>query len=203
MTHSEFKKFIDKFNKRIKRVEKAFKFDKETTKMWRDQIKPLVGNTDMLTKSGLLSSSKKSMDLMMKDDTMEVLSNFMPQTVTELRESAEEALEDYIEADEEIAKNKEVYIQKEIVSKIKVLSILDEADNTSYISDTIKEWRETVKSAVRNTELISENPMLYTRLKELDKEITDVTKLTYTDMYTILTDAQKAIEDYSTFKKGK
>lgn len=203
MTHSEFKKFIDKFNKRIKRVEKAFKFDKETTKMWRDQIKPLVGNTDMLTKSGLLSSSKKSMDLMMKDDTMEVLSNFMPQTVTELKESAEEALEDYIEADEEIAKNKEVYIQKEIVSKIKVLSILDEADNTSYISDTIKEWRETVKSAVRNTELISENPMLYTRLKELDKEITDVTKLTYTDMYTILTDAQKAIEDYSTFKKGK
>ena len=103
MTHSEFKKFIDKFNKRIKRVEKAFKFDKETTKMWRDQIKPLVGNTDMLTKSGLLSSSKKSMDLMMKDDTMEVLSNFMPQTVTELKESAEEALEDYMEADEEIA----------------------------------------------------------------------------------------------------
>lgn len=203
MTHSEFKKFIDKFNKRIKRVEKAFKFDKETTKMWRDQIKPLVGNTDMLTKSGLLSSSKKSMDLMMKDDTMEVLSNFMPQTVTELKESAEEALEDYMEADEEIAKNKEVYIRNEIVSKIKVLSILDEADNTSYISDTIKEWRETVKSAVRNTELISENPMLYTRLKELDKEITDVTKLTYTDMYTILTDAQKAIEDYSTFKKGK
>lgn len=203
MTHSEFKKFIDKFNKRIKRVEKAFKFDKETTKKWRDQIKPLVGNTDMLTKSGLLSSSKKSMDLMMEDDTMEVLSNFMPQTVMELKESAEEALKDYMEADEEIAKNKEVYIRNEIVSKVKVLSILDEADNTSYISDTIKEWRETVKSAVRNTELVSENPMLYTRLKELDKEITDVTKLTYTDMYIILTDAQKAIEDYSTFKKGK
>ena len=57
------KQIIDKINKRITRAEKAFGFDKETREIWRDQLKDLIPDTDMLTKSGLLRIGNKTLDL--------------------------------------------------------------------------------------------------------------------------------------------
>lgn len=86
-------KLIDKINKRIRRAETKFGFDEETKKLWREQLSDIVQNTDLLTKTGLLSTSKKALD-QIDENEFKVLENNLPSSIKELEQNARESLEE-------------------------------------------------------------------------------------------------------------
>lgn len=194
MDKSGIKKILDKINKRITRAEKAFDMDEETKKVWRGQLKDLVPNTDMLTRGGLLSLSDESVSLI-DEMTLEVLENNLPNTVKNLRAEAEERIDDILQSTED--EDKLSLINAEVVNKIKVNSILDNAEAEQNISDLIKEMQNIMNNIDPMLEI--ENNELYNKLQEVNAFLYSSGKYSYSDMYYMINDFEEAINEYNIY----
>lgn len=194
MDKSGIKKILDKINKRITRAEKAFDMDEETKKVWRGQLKDLVPNTDMLTRGGLLSLSDESVSLI-DEMTLEVLENNLPNTVKNLRAEAEERIDDILQSTED--EDKLSLINAEVVNKIKVNSILDNAEAEQNISDLIKEMQNIMNNIDPMLEI--ENNELYNKLQEVNAFLYSSGKYSYSDMYYMINDFEEAINEYNVY----
>lgn len=194
MDKSEIKKVLDKINKRITRAEKAFDMDDETKKVWRGQLKDLVPNTDMLTKGGLLSLSEESISLI-DEMTLEVLENNLPDTVKNLRAEAEERIDDILQSTED--EDRLSLINAEVVNKIKVNAILDNAEAEQNISDLIKEMQNIMNNIDPMLEI--ENNELYNKLQEVNAFLYSSGKYSYSDMYYMINDFEQAINEYNVY----
>lgn len=194
MDKSEIKKVLDKINKRITRAEKAFDMDEETKKMWRDQLKDLVPNTDMLTKGGLLSLSEESVSLI-DEMTLEVLENNLPDTVKNLRAEAEERIDDILQSTED--EDKLSLINAEVRNKIKVVAILDNAEAEQNISDLIKEMQNIMNNIDPMLEI--ENNELYNKLQDVNAFLYSDGKYSYSDMYYMINDFEETINEYNVY----
>lgn len=200
MDKKEKKRLIDQINKRITRAEKAFGFDEEIKGIWRKQLKDIVTNTDLLTENGLLSMSQKAL-AELDDMTLEVLKNNMPNTVKELKEEAMEKLEDIIESDSDLLAHKNEIISQEIISKIKITNMLEEKENATLVSDTLKDWASSLKSIDPMLEV--ENPELYAKIYDMDTATSNLKGSTYTNLLSILTDSKSIIDEYEKYKENR
>lgn len=194
MDKSGIKKVLDKINKRITRAEKAFDMDEETKKMWRDQLKDLVPNTDMLTKGGLLSLSEESISLI-DEMTLEVLENNLPDTVKNLRAEAEERIDDILQSTED--EDRISLINAEVRNKIKVVAILDNAEAEQNISDLIKEMQNIMNNIDPMLEI--ENNELYNKLQDVNAFLYSDGKYSYSDMYYMINDFEETINEYNVY----
>ena len=194
------KQIIDKINKRITRAEKAFGFDKETKEIWRDQLKDLVPDTDMLTKSGLLRIGDNTLDLF-DDATLQVLQKNLPQTVGQLRTEAEDRIDDLLRSDDWDEHERASIIANEVISKIRVVNILDTTDSKALISDTISEWDSMVKSLDPMLEV--NNRELYQTILDMDNQLSDLRDVSYSDLFYILQESRNIMESYYSYQSIK
>lgn len=157
MLKEEIKKLIDKINKRIKSAEKSFKFDEDTKKEWRKQLQNIVPNSDFITKSGLLSMSKSSIDFYSSNDmALNTLQYNMPETVTSLKSRAAQTLED---------SGYEDYMTKSVIDQEVRAMINVEGNLDEFINNEWYEFMESIDTLTYEThpELKALQNKLYAR----------------------------------------
>ena len=81
---------------------------------------------------------------------------------------------------------------------MKVMNILDTEDDKSLISDTLKEWAETLKSIDPMVEI--ENPELYAKIYDMDTLTSNIKNMNYTDIMSILVDSKTIAEEYKNYR---
>lgn len=165
VTREEKIKLIDMINKRIRRAEAKFGFDEETKEKWREQIKDIVSSTDLLTKTGLLSTSKKALDEI-DDNEFEMLKNNLPSSIRELESNAKENLEE--SGISSIIKITKEDIAREVRATIRLSTDFSEAVNEWYgFRDTIDPiyWSDSRIIELEN-QLYSKGQKSYSELEQ-------------------------------------
>lgn len=86
-------RLVDKINHRIKATINKFNLNEKQQEIVKSELAELVPNSDMLTKNGYISLSKKSLENI-DENLYKSLESNLPKTVTEYKEAAIESLED-------------------------------------------------------------------------------------------------------------
>lgn len=175
MDNKEKKRLIDKINHRIRAVEKAFDFDSDLKTTWRDQLRDLVPDTDMLTNSGLLSMSQEAIS-MMDEMTIKVLEENLPNTVKELKAEAIESLTTAYENSDEPVVIDKMLIKKEVQSKIMV---------TTEAKTAIQNWYDFSSAFATAPEFINDPEVV-----ALDNELYAKGQKSYAELYEWMQRAQ-------------
>lgn len=128
-TREEKIKLLDKINKRIRRVESKFNFDTKTKEIWRQQLEDIVPNTDMITKTGLLSVSEKSL-ANIDDNVFRTLEANIPESISDLKQNAKESLEESGIFEGEVITSED--IAREVGATIRLSNTFSEAVNQWY-----------------------------------------------------------------------
>lgn len=128
MTDGDKKKVINHFNNRLKSIIKSLHPGKDDKNILMDKVKDLVPDTDVLTKQGFISTSKKSL-AKMSDLSIGSIEANTYDTVTNLKQAARERFEESGISDE--IKITAAMIKIEVLSEITIKEKLD---------DVIAEW---------------------------------------------------------------
>lgn len=167
----EVKKLFDMINKRIVRAEKRFKMNEETAKIWREQLTDILPNSDILTKSGLLSLSDKKIQNLTEEDIQVIRSN-IPLSMKELKQNAIESLEEsgIEDIDAEI-------INIEVSATIRV---------GETFSDAVDEWYDFIQTV---------DPMYLSdkELMELESELYSSGRKSYAELENWMNRASRVI----------
>lgn len=153
MTDIDKKKIISRYNSRLKSIIKSLRPGKEDKAVIMDTIKNVVPDTDVLTKQGYISTSKKAL-AKLNDLSIGSIEANTQDTVTELKQRAKDRLEESGISDE-----------IKITAAVLKAEVLAELTTKEKLDNVIAEWydfRMNVDPAA-----ISEIP----GMRELDQDL--------------------------------
>lgn len=128
MTDTDKKKVINHFNSRLKSIIKSLNPSGEDKDILMDKVKDLVPNTDVLTKQGFISTSKKSL-AKMDDLSIGSIEANTYDTVNNLKREARERFDESGISDE-----------IKITAKMVKIEVLSELTIKEKLDDVIAEW---------------------------------------------------------------